>query len=120
MSLTQRSIFSQDFVNTTQEKFNEDAECSLEEAINRFKNISNASIPTWLWVVLAWFASDNIMGYISSPFMFYPMIMVGGCLLCVYQLGLLPILKELWVPVVIAKVNMTLDKIEQVPQDWRL
>ena len=115
MSLTERPIFSQEFVNTTWEKFNEDADFSLEEAVNRFKNISNGAIPTWLWVILAWFASDNIMGYISSPIMFYPFVMIGGAVLCCYQLGLLPILKELWVPVLVHKVNSTLDKIEQVP-----
>jgi hypothetical protein len=60
------------------------------------------------------------MGYIASPIMFYPMVMIGGALLCCHQLGLTPILKEMWVPVVVTKVNQTLDKIEQVPQDWRL
>ena len=40
MSLTKRSTFSQDFINRVQEKFNEDADFSHEEAINRFKNIN--------------------------------------------------------------------------------
>ena len=55
-------------------------------------------MPTWLYIALIWFASDNIMGYLQSPILFYPLVLIAGCLITVYQLGLMPILLDVGMP----------------------
>jgi hypothetical protein len=39
------------------------------------------SVPIWMWVLLAWFASDNVMSWLSSPILFYPLILIASALL---------------------------------------
>jgi hypothetical protein len=56
------------------------------------KNIQDTSVPTWLWIVLAWFASDNIAGYLTSPILFYPLVIVAGIAVILHQLGILKLL----------------------------
>ena len=62
-------------VNT---KFLEDIDFVHEEAIARHRNIAPNKIPILMWIALVWFASDNIMGYIASPIMYYPLLLLSG------------------------------------------
>jgi len=55
-------------------------------------------VPIWLWIALAWFASDNIAGYMTSPIVFYPMILILGICVILHQLGILKILIEIGLP----------------------
>ena len=64
----------------------------------------------WLYVLLAWFASDNIMGYLASPILFYPLVLLGSIAFACWQLGLFPLLGPLVIPVVRSKVNGVLQK----------
>jgi hypothetical protein len=45
-------------------------------------------VPIWLWVLLAFFAFDNIMSWLSSPLFFYPLVFIGGCIMMLYSMGL--------------------------------
>ena len=92
-------------ITTVRDKFVEDAEREYEEAIARHRNITTASIPFAFWVALAWFASDNVMGWLSSPILFYPLVILAGILVILYQLGILPILIKMVVPQVKDRVN---------------
>ncbi len=58
------------------------------------------SVPYWMYVLLAWFASDNIMGWLSSPILFYPLVLIGSLLLVAWQMGLMPILIGAGLPVI--------------------
>lgn len=51
-----------------------------------------------MYAVLLFFAYDNIMGYIASPILFYPLVLIGSVLFAAYQLELLPVLMEHGVP----------------------
>jgi len=51
-----------------------------------------------MWVLLAWFASDNIAGYLSSPIFFYPFVLLIGAAMIAHQLGVLKILIEIGLP----------------------
>lgn len=73
--LTEQEISS---VNT---KFLEDIDFTFEEALARHRNIVMQDIPMWMYVLLAWFASDNILGWLSSPLLFYPLVIIGSLLL---------------------------------------
>ena len=58
-------------------------------------------VPWWLWAVLAFFAADNLMSWLSSPLIFYPAMLVLGAFVIVHSLGLtyivLPLVKQtLW------------------------
>ena len=70
-----------------------------------------------MYAILLWFASDNIMGYVASPILFYPLVLIGSILFVVWQLELLPILIEQGVPEATRRVNRLLAK---TPIDFRL
>ena len=87
------------------DRFEEEAHFANEEAIRAHKNISDTKVPIWLWIVLVWFASDNVAGYLASPILFYPLVLLAGVVVILYQLGILMKLIDLGVPAVRAKVN---------------
>lgn len=59
----------------------------------------------WMYAVLLWFASDNILGYIATPIIFYPLVLIGSVVFVAWQLELLPVLMEEGVPEVKRRVN---------------
>ena len=63
-----------------------------------------------MWVALAWFASDNVMSWLSSPILFYPLVILAGILVILFQLGILPILIKMVVPQVKDRVNEVAEK----------
>jgi hypothetical protein len=38
----------------------------------------------WFYAVFAWFASDNIISWLSSPILFYPLMLIGVCLIAAF------------------------------------
>ncbi len=96
-SMTQmydRLLTEQD-INKVRDKFNEDTEYALEEAIRKHHNIQATTIPWWIYLLLAFFAADNVMGWISSPFIFYPLMLVLGAVAMLYSMGLGPLIGPL-------------------------
>lgn len=85
-------------MNRVRDKFQEDIDFVLEEAIRKHHNVQATSIPWWIYLALAFFAADNILSWISSPFIFYPLIMVLGVISILYSMGLggimLPIARQ--------------------------
>jgi hypothetical protein len=41
-----------------------------------------------MYVLLAFFASDNILNWLSSPFLFYPIVFIASILGLLYSMGL--------------------------------
>ena len=83
MSLTQTSAADQEAVTQVSNKFKEDANYALEEAIARHNNTATGGIPTWFWAVFLWYASDNFIGYMSNPICFYPLCLIAtGLVVC--------------------------------------
>lgn len=58
-----------------------------------------------MYVLLAWFASDNIMGWLASPILFYPLILIGCGLLAAFNLGLMPVILGVVVPQAKGQIN---------------
>jgi hypothetical protein len=54
--------------------------------------------------MLAFFAADNVMGWLSSPIIFYPLMLVLGGVSILYSMGLGPVM----VPLARQSVNMGL------------
>ena len=61
----------------------------------------------YMWIVLVWFASDNIAGYLTSPIFFYPLVLMAGLCVILHQLGLLKLFIDMGMP----KAKTTLNGI---------
>jgi len=81
-------LLSEEEINRVKDKFNEDAEYQLEEAIRKHHNIASTNIPLFMWIILAWFASDNVLAYMSSPFFFYPISLILCVVATLFAMGL--------------------------------
>mmetsp|Transcript_45372 Transcript_45372/g.33152 ORF Transcript_45372/g.33152 Transcript_45372/m.33152 type:complete len:114 (-) Transcript_45372:27-368(-) len=88
MSIMFTKLLSEQDINRIKDKFIEDTDIQLEEAIRKHYNISATSIPWWIYALLAFFAMDNVMSWISSPLIFYPLMMVFGVISMLYAMGL--------------------------------
>jgi hypothetical protein len=84
LSSVHYKILTEDDVTNVRNQFYLDIETLRTEAIDRHKNNSTGDIPWWMWVLLAWFASDNIMNWLASPIFFYPLIMLGSICLVLH------------------------------------
>lgn len=91
-------VLSEDDINRVKNQFEDDCTGTYDEAINRHRNISTSHVPMWMYIALLWYSSDNIWGYMQSPIMFYPIIILLGAFFMIVQLGLLPILQNVGVP----------------------
>ena len=91
-------------------KFYEDIEFCFEEAINRHRSSSTGDVPWWLWVLLAWFASDNVMNWIASPIIFYPLLLLCSIAIVLHQMGILGVLLDLSFPIIKGTLNSLLAK----------
>ena len=117
LSLSAKKLIDSDDASKVWDKFLEDIDLVYEEAMNKHKNISSGEIPFYMWVLLAFFASDNIMGWLSSPILFYPLVLLAGVAVILNQLGILGILVEMGMPAVRGQVNNILAK---TPLPFRL
>lgn len=70
-----------------------------------------------MWGILLWFASDNIIGYMASPILYYPLILIGSVVVALWQLELLPLVLEHVVPIIKRQINNLLAK---TPIDIRI
>lgn len=98
-------IISEEEVTNVRNKFYEDIDFLFEEAIQRHRNSGTGDIPWWIWALLAWFASDNVMNWIASPILFYPLLMLGMICAVLHSMGVLSILLDLAFPIVKSTVN---------------
>lgn len=84
----QERLLSEQELNKVRDKFYEDIEFVLEEAIRKHHNIQATTVPWWIYLLLAFFAADNVMGWLSSPLIFYPLMLVFGAIAVLYSMGL--------------------------------
>jgi len=59
----QKTVITGEVLNRVRQKFIQDSEMMYEEALMKHRNLAQGGIPVLMWVVLAWYASDNIIGY---------------------------------------------------------
>jgi len=67
--------------------------------------MGTGGIPTWFWCVFLWYASDNFIGYMSNPIMFYPMVLIATGLIVCHQLGVLWIVLDQYSPIAKIMIN---------------
>ncbi|CDW88237.1 uncharacterized protein STYLEM_17355 [Stylonychia lemnae] len=110
-------LLSEQDINKVRDKFSEDIDFVLEEAIRKHHNIQATTIPWWIYLLLAFFAADNVIGWLSSPLIFYPLVMILGGISMLYSMGLGPVIGPLarqTTNVVLSRFNMQLQ--QQEPQ----
>ena len=81
-------LLTEEDLNRVRDKFQEDIDFVLEEAIRKHHNFQSTSIPWWIYLVLVFFAADNVLSWLTSPFIFYPLIIVLGFVSILYSMGL--------------------------------
>ena len=81
-------LLTEEDLNRVKDKFQEDIDFVLEEAIRKHHNVQSTTIPWWIYLVLAFFAADNVLSWLASPFIFYPLVMVLGVISIMYSMGL--------------------------------
>lgn len=101
-------ILTDEEVSRVKQKFDEETEFAYDEALRAHKNIQDTKVPVWLWLLLVWFASDNVAGYLTSPIFFYPMVLLAGIAVIMHQLGVLGLFIEMGLPMVKTQVNTLL------------
>ena len=111
LSSVHYKILTEEEVTTVRNKFYEDIEFCREEAIARHRSNAAGDVPWWMWVLLAWFASDNIMNWLASPLFFYPLILLASVCLVLHQMGILSLLVSIAMPFVKGTVNGVLAKV---------
>jgi len=89
--LEKRPVLSElEYENLTT-RLNEDFEHEFREAERRRSSSSAGSIPKWFWFILLFFAYDNILAWISNPwilgFLIYPLFIIGCLVALAYATG---------------------------------
>ena len=70
-------------------------------------NVQNTQVPWWIYALLAFFAADNVLSWIASPIIFYPLMFVLSIIIMLYSMGLGGIM---W-PVFRQTVNLVLRRV---------
>ena len=89
-------LLTEEDLNRVKDKFQEDTDFVLEEAIRKHHNVQATSVPWWIYALMAFFAADNVLSWLSSPIFFYPFIMIGGIISILFSMGLGPLIKPIF------------------------
>jgi len=94
-------LLSEQEINRVKDKFAEDTDNSLEEAIRKHQNVSNGNVPIWMYVLFVYFSYDDIFRMLANPILFYPLMFVTSMVAMMYSMGLGPIM----IPVARTTIN---------------
>lgn len=67
-------LLSPNDITRIKDKFEQDCEHALEEAIRLHHNIYSTGIPIYFWALFVFFAYDDIFKWLASPILFYPLV----------------------------------------------
>jgi hypothetical protein len=104
LSMRYDQLLTDQQMNQVKDRFNDDSQNALDEAIRKHHNIVTSGIPVYFWALLVFFAADNILGWFYSPFLFYPMAFLATVFGVVYAMGM----GDIAIPLVKQFVNMQL------------
>ena len=85
-------LLSEQEINKVKDRFYEDANIQMEEAMRKHANVSMGGTPLWLYIVLVYFAYDDIFRMLANPILFYPLVLFSSILGMLYSMGLGPIM----------------------------
>jgi len=102
-SLAYKRLLSEQEINKVKDRFNQETENALEEA-KRKQTPGDGQIPVWFYVILVYFAYDDIFRMMRNPLLLYPIVLVMSILGMLYSIGLGPVM----IPIVQSTINMWL------------
>jgi hypothetical protein len=82
-------LLSPDDITHIKDKFEQDCEHAFEEAIRLHHNVYSTGIPLPFWAMFVFFAYDDILKWLASPILFYPLVFCGLVAALMQSLGLL-------------------------------
>jgi hypothetical protein len=82
-------LLTADDITKIRDRFEDDCEHALEEAIRAHHNIYSSGIPLYFWALFVFFAYDDIFRWLSSPVFFYPLLFLATLAALAQSLGLL-------------------------------
>ena len=85
-------LLSESDINKVKDKFYEDAQNVLDEAMRKHHNISTGGNSMWLYVILVYFAYDDIFRMLANPIFFYPIMFIISLVGMMYSMGLAPVI----------------------------
>lgn len=97
-------LLSETEINKVRDRFNEDTQNLLEDAMRKHNNLGSGGAPLWLYCLLVYFAYDDIFRMLMNPLLFYPTMLAVSIAGLLYSMGLGPMM----VPAVTQSVNMGL------------
>jgi len=68
-------------------RLEDDMELECKDAIRKHNASDAGSIPKWLWVVLIYFMYDDILRWLSNPFLRYPLLMIVSMVIMLFTIG---------------------------------
>ena len=100
-------LLSEQDLNKVKDTFANDIENELEEA-KRKQTPGDGQIPMWFYVILFYFAYDDILRMVMNPILFYPLLLIFSIVGMLYSMGLGPVM----VPMIQSTVNMWLRQLK--------
>ena len=82
---------SPDAIDKAKDRFFRDCDNFFDEAMDLHDGKGSGQVPTLLWIVLAYFAYEDILTWLRSPVLFYPLVCVTGILCIIYYMGIGPL-----------------------------
>ena len=98
-------------VQRSKDRFNDEANLALEDAIRSHYNFGQGGIPFYFWFVFLFFAYDDVWEWMQSPILFYPIFIISLLIALLYAMGFGPVLNNALFPMIRMTVNQSLRKV---------
>jgi len=90
-SILYDKLLSEQEINKVKDRFKDDAEEALDEAVKKHHNMASGGTPTWLYVLILYFAYDDVWRMVWNPLIFTPLILVISVFGLIFASGLGPV-----------------------------
>ena len=95
-SIQYARLLSEQELNSVKDRFQEDSERMLEEVIRTYQSMQKKThIPWYVYFILVFFAFDDIIRWLNSPLLFYPLLTIATAFGVIYSLGFSPVVSML-------------------------
>lgn len=90
-SILYDKLLSEQEINKVKDRFKDDVEEALDEAVKKHHNMSSGGTPTWLYVLILYFAYDDVWRMVWNPIIFTPLILIVSVFGLIFASGLGPV-----------------------------
>lgn len=97
-SLIYDKLLTEVEMNKVKDRFLDDVQAALDEALRKHHNLGTGGTPLWIYVLLAYFAYDDIFRMMWNPFIFTPLVFILSAVGLMYSMGMGPYLADQALP----------------------